>query len=109
MYLNQILFKSSEKNSNKTMIIFDRASSHFSERINELFEKFNSKYSLILPGQTSYVQHLDVSIHKSFKSAIHKKYTQFQIDNKNSKIQAKIILLSLFMIYGMKNLLLQKK
>ena len=86
MYLNQILFKSSEKNSNnKTMIVFDRARSHFSERINELFGKFNSKYSLIPPGQTSYVQPLDVSINKSFKSAIHKKYTQFQIDNKNSE------------------------
>ena len=67
------------------MIVFDRARSHFSERIYELFEKFNSKYSLIHPGQTSYVQPLDVSINKSFKSAIHKKYTQFQIDNKNSK------------------------
>lgn len=86
MYLNQILFKSSEKNSNnKTMIVFDRARSHFSERINELFEYFKSKYSLIPPGQTSYIQPLDVSINKSFKSAIHKKYTQFQIDNKNSK------------------------
>ena len=63
MYLNQILFKSSEINSNnKTMIVFDRARSHFSERINELFEKFNSKYSLIPPRQTSYVQPLDVSI-----------------------------------------------
>lgn len=67
------------------MIVFDRARTHFSERINELFEKFNSKYSLIPPGQTSYIQPLDVSINKPFKSAIYKMYTEFQINNNNSK------------------------
>ena len=86
MYLNQIWFKSLEKNSiNKSMIVFVRAITNFSERIKELFEKFNSKYSLIPPDQTSYVQPLDISINKPFKSAIHKMYTQFQINNNNSK------------------------
>ena len=91
------------------MIVFDRERSHFSESIGGLFENFNSKYLLIPPGHTTYVQPLEFSINKSFKSALHKKYTQFQTNDKNSKKQPEKILLALFMIYDMENLLLQKK
>ena len=40
---------------------------------------------MIPPGQTKYVQPLDVSINKPFKAAMHRAYTEFQISNGNTK------------------------
>ena len=85
-WLESIWFRTFKtKPSKGTLLVFDRAKSHFSDRINELFKNNSSKFSLIPPGQTKYVQPLDVSINKPFKAAMHRAYTEFQISNGNTK------------------------
>ena len=76
-WLESIWFKTfKEKPSKGTLLVFDRARSHFSERINDLFKYNSSKFSLIPPGQAKYVQPLDVSINKPFKAAMHRAYIE---------------------------------
>ena len=77
---------------------------------------------MIPPGLTRYVQPLDVSINKPFKSEIHNKYTQFQIKTlncqktthndiiefvddawENSEIITKEIIIKSFKICGISN------
>ena len=57
----------------------DRARSHFSNEISDIFEKNNSKFILIPPGMTRFVQPLDVCINKPFKDAMRKAYTEYEI------------------------------
>ena len=77
------------KSATGTSLIYDRAKSHFSDRINYLFKKNNANYALIPPGQTSYLQPLDVSINKPFKDYIRDKFLEFQLKNKNIKPPSK--------------------
>ena len=57
----------------------DRATTHFSERIKDLFAENKSKYVLIPPGATRYLQPLDIAINKPFKDDMRKKYNEFAI------------------------------
>lgn len=50
----------------------DRATTHFSERIKDLFAENKSKYVLIPPGATRYLQPLDIAINKPFKDNMRK-------------------------------------
>ena len=45
--------------SGNTLLVMDRATTHFSERINDLFVENKSKYVFIPPGATRYLQPLD--------------------------------------------------
>jgi hypothetical protein len=72
-----------------TLLIYDRAKLHFSDRINYLLKKNNTKYALIPPGQISYLQLLDASINKPFKDYICDKFLEFQLKNKNSRPPSK--------------------
>ena len=79
-FLNNIWFAPSLiKPIGKTLLVMDRARSHFSNEISDIFEKNNSKFILIPPGMTRFVQPLDVCINKPFKDAMRKAYTEYEI------------------------------
>jgi len=80
-WLTKVWFRSNGnvKPSANTLLVIDRATTHFSTRINDLFAENNSKYVLIPPGATRYLQPLDFSINKPFKDNMRKKYTEFVI------------------------------
>ena len=61
------------------ILIFDRETSHFTEDINTLFDKYSSNYVLIPPGKTRFLQPLDIGINKVFKENIYKKYNDFKL------------------------------
>ena len=50
----------------------DGTTTHFSKRINDLFDENKSKYVLIPPGATRYLQTLDFAINKPFKDIMRK-------------------------------------
>lgn len=62
----------------------DKAPSHYSDEIREIFQQNSSSYVLFHGGQTKFLQPLDISINKPFKSELRKKYSDFQINNNNS-------------------------
>ena len=64
----------------------DRARSHFSEEIDNLFKENDANYVLIPPGMTSVLQPLDTHVNKVFKSNIRNEYHKWLIKNKNSVI-----------------------
>lgn len=93
-YLTNIWFKPSiKKNTKNTLLIMDRTRSLFSDDFSENFKIENSKYILIPPGMTSFLQPLDVCINKPFKDELLKSYTDFEIKNVLTKklIQEDII------------------
>lgn len=67
------------KPATNTLLIMDRAATHFSERIKDLFVENKSNYVLIPPGATRYLQPLDVSINKPLKDNMRKMYAEFVI------------------------------
>ena len=89
-WLDKIRFRiATIKSATGTSSIYDRAKSHFSDRINYLFKKNNVNYALIPLGQTSCLQPLDVSINKPFKDYIRDKFLEFQLKNKSSRPPSK--------------------
>ena len=80
-WLKKVWFRSypNIKSSGNTLLVLDRATTHFSERINDLFVENKSKYVFIPPGATRYLQPLDFAINKPFKDSMRKKYTEFVI------------------------------
>lgn len=93
-YLTNIWFKPSiKKNTKNTLLIMDRTRSLFSDDFSETFKIENSKYILIPPGMTSFLQPLDVCINKPFKDELLKSYTDLEIKNVLTKklIQEDII------------------
>ena len=78
-YLTNIWLKPSiRKKTKNTLLIMDRAGSHFSDDISETFKIENCKYILIPAGMTRFLQPLDVCINKPFKDAFRKSYTDFE-------------------------------
>ena len=83
-WLNSIWFKSySFKPKEGTILYYDKAPSHLTEEVINLFAKYNCFYRLIPAGLTSYCQPLDISINKPFKDLLKLKYREFCISNKN--------------------------
>ena len=71
------------------ILIFNLSTSHFSEDINKLFDKYSSNYVLIPPGQTWFLQPLDIRVNKVFKENIYKKYNDFKL---STALEKKVIL-----------------
>jgi len=87
LYLREVWFKESIfKTTKNTLLIMDRARSHFSQEINDLFNKFGSNYVLIPPGLTSVLQPLDTHINKTFKYNVKNEYHNWLIKNKENTI-----------------------
>lgn len=87
LYLREVWFKESIfKTTKNTLLIMDRARSHFSEEINDLFNKYDSNYVLIPPGLTSVLQPLDTHINKTFKYNVKNEYHKWLIKNKENTI-----------------------
>ena len=63
----------------------DRATTHFDSSINNLFEKYKSKFVLVPPGQTCFLQPLDVAINKQIKQFMKQEDTLFRIRTKNMR------------------------
>ena len=61
-WLNNIWFNNGILNHNikNTLLILDRATTHFSSDLNERFKKYESHFVLIPPELTRYLQPLDV-------------------------------------------------
>ena len=79
-------------NDIKKILILDCPTSHYDDDVVNIFKKNNSKYILIPPGLTRYLQPLDVSIIKHFKQYMH----HFDIDfRKNLKIQKNLLIMIL--------------
>ena len=92
-YLSEIWFQEGLfKTKKNTLLVMDRARTHFSEEIDNLFKENDANYVLIPPGMTSVVQHLDTHVNKVFKSNIRNEYHKWLIKNKNSDIYASDII-----------------
>ena len=73
------------RNINNTLLVFDRATTHFDNSINKLFENHNSKFVLVPPGQTGYLQPLDTAINKSIKQFVKQEDTLFRVKTGNTR------------------------
>ena len=73
-WLNNIWFNNGILNHNikNTLLILDRATTHFSSDLNERFKKYESHFVLIPPGLTRYLQPFDMAVNKPFKDAMKK-------------------------------------
>ena len=67
--------------------IMDKATFHYDSDILQKFTNENKFISFIPSGLTRYLQPLDVSVNKIFKSAIKEKYIQYCISNGNENIK----------------------
>ena len=84
-WLNRIWFKTYPYKPIKGSILYyDKAPSHLTEEVTNMFAENNCYYRLIPSGLTSYCQPLDLSINKPFKDSIKLKHRQFCINNKNT-------------------------
>ena len=84
-WLNRIWFRSySFKPNEGTILYYDKAPSHLTDDVINMFAKNNCYYRLIPPGLTSYCQPLDLCINKPFKDLLKLKYREFCIYNKNT-------------------------
>ena len=72
------------KPANNTVLVLDQAATHFLENLDDLFEKYNSKYLVIPKGCTSYCLPLDKSIKKLFKDHLRSEYNNYLIKNYNT-------------------------
>ena len=85
-WLNNIWFISSiYKSIKNSILILDRATTHFDNDLTNVFNKREASYVLIPPGLTSYLQPLDVGINKEIKNYMRRKDTEFRIKNNNLK------------------------
>ena len=83
-YLKEIWFKESiYKTTKNTLLVMDCVISHFSIEISNIYEKYDSKFMLILPGLTYVLQPLDTYVNKSFKANVRSEYHNRLLKNKN--------------------------
>ena len=83
-WLNNIWFYNSTKKSIcKSLLILDRATTHFNNDMGTLFNKYNAKYVLIPPGLTRFLQPLGVGINKDIKIYMRNADTNIPIRNGN--------------------------
>ena len=66
------------------MLVMDDASMHKLDVIKKKINDWETSISMIPGGLTRYLQPLDVSINKSFKDELRKKYTDYWMETKNS-------------------------
>ena len=87
-WLNNIWFNNGILNHNikNTLLILDRATTHFSSDLNERFKKYESHFVLIPPGLTRYLQPLDVAVNKPFKDAMKNSDCKFRLKTNNNKL-----------------------
>ena len=72
-WLHNIWFKYNKLHSKKkSLLILDRATSHYYENISDDFKRNDGNYVLIPPGLTRFLQPLDISINFPFKNALKK-------------------------------------
>ena len=85
-WLQNVFFNNKHiSNDIKKILILDRVTSHYDDDLVNIFKKNNSKYILIPPRLTRYLQPLDVSINKPFKQYMHHFDIDFRIKNQNTK------------------------
>ena len=69
------------KKKENTVLIFDQSKTHFTDDLEEILNKYNSKYILISKGRTSINQSSDKSINKLLKDKLRNEYNKFLIEN----------------------------
>ena len=85
-WLHNIWFKYNKLHSKKkSLLILDRATSHYYENISDDFKRNEGNYILIPPGLTRFLQPLDISINFPFKNALKKIYINFNLFKMNSE------------------------
>ena len=93
LYLKEIWFSESiYKRTKNTLLIVDRARSHISNEITNIFKQYNSNYVLIPPGLTSLLQPLDTHINKTFKYNIKNEYHQWLVKNKDISLNDNLVI-----------------
>ena len=74
------------------ILVIDRATTHYDNKLESLLKEKNASYVLIPPGLTKYIQPLDVSINAPFKKYMHHWYIDYILENQNKKnLQKKIL------------------
>ena len=98
------------KKRENTVLIFVQSKTHFTDDLEEIFDKYNFKYILIPKGSTSINQPLDKSINKPLKDKFQNEYNKYLIENFNNKPTYEHLLYGLIMLimYGIVNLYLNK-
>ena len=85
-WLNNIWFSANNyRYITNTILIMDRATTHFDLSINQLFDKYKSKFVLVPPGQTCFLQPLDVAINKQIKQFMKQEDALFRIQTNNMR------------------------
>lgn len=74
--LNQKIFN--------TILVKDRATTHFNKDLSTIFEKYKNLDILIPPGLTHYLQPLDVAVNKPFKNSMKSSDCEFRLKNNNN-------------------------
>lgn len=72
-------------NSQKKILILDRATTYYDKKLSEKLKKYNASYLLIPPGLTRFIHPLDVSINAPFKKFLHHWDTDYRINHLNRK------------------------
>ena len=64
----------------------DRATTHYDISIEQLFKKNKSIFVLVLPGQTCFLQPLDVAITKKIKQFLKHEDALFRLETNNMSL-----------------------
>ena len=68
LWLNNIWFTNNiKKNVSNSLLIIERANTHFDPDLSKEFDRHNAKFVLIPAGLTQFLQPLDVGVNKEIK------------------------------------------